>query len=326
MTTEFGYACGAWAFAGTSDRYVPAYSEQPPLEEQIRLAGQVPDLDGLEFIYPHQFEGTSPAEVEAACDAQGIEIVALLANNFSDQAYKYGAFTSGEPEVRDRAIQEAKETIDVARELGCPQIDLWLGQDGYDYPFQADYRAIWEREASAIAELADYAPDIRIGVEYKLKEPRTSMLLRDVATTLLMLDQIDRPNAGVLVDIGHSFVARETPGAAVVRAAEADRLFGVHFNDNYGEWDDDMIAGAVTIWQNLEFLYWIQVMDYEGWLTLDLFPYREDPVKAAGMSIRNIKSMAKMLDRIDWDALQAAQSTMRATEVLEIVRPAVYSD
>jgi hypothetical protein len=35
---------------------------------------------------------------------------------------------------------------------------LWLGQDGFDYPFQADHRALWEMMITAIGEVAKHNP------------------------------------------------------------------------------------------------------------------------------------------------------------------------
>ena len=53
---------------------------------------------------------------------------------------------------------------------------------------------------------------------------------------------------GILLDIGHSIVAQENPAeAAALINRYKEKLFYVHFNDNYRYWDDDMMAGAVNI-------------------------------------------------------------------------------
>jgi xylose isomerase len=326
MSKDFRFSCGAWAFTSGSDRFVPGgYAPGAELRQQLRQAATVPDLMAVEIQYPTQFEGITPQEINQACKDNSLEISCILVNNFSDPIYQHGAFTSGEPEVREQALKEAKEAIDVANQLGCRTVGLWPGQDGYDYPFQADYRRIWDLEISAIKEIAEHDPQMRIAVEYKLKEPRTTMLIGSVGKGLMLIEEVGLPNVGITIDTGHALMGKETPGESVVLAARKRRLFGVHFNDNYSEWDDDLIVGSVNIWQNLEFLYWVMQVSYDGYITLDIYPNREGGVAAASMSIRNIKAMAEMLKCFDWAKLTEAQKRMRANETLEIVRPAVYS-
>ena len=67
---------------------------------------------------------------------------------------------------------------EAALKLGCDLINLWPGQDGYDYPLQADYRQEtpldrWRR----CARWREPIPDIRFALEYKPKEPRTHSYL-----------------------------------------------------------------------------------------------------------------------------------------------------
>ena len=49
---------------------------------------------------------------------------------------------------------------------------LWLGQDGFDYSFQADYKDLWQKEIEGIREVASHDPDCNISIEYKPNEPR----------------------------------------------------------------------------------------------------------------------------------------------------------
>ena len=76
----------------------------------------------------------------------------------------------------------------------------------------------------------------------------------------------------------------------------------------------------------LEFLYYLKKYNYSNWLTLDSFPFREDPVKAADLSIRNILELTNMLEKIDIQKLCAAQETMDAVNVLEITRGTIFKN
>ncbi len=43
---------------------------------------------------------------------------------------------------------------------------LWMGQDGFDYAFQADCQRMRNATIAAYAEMADYDPARDISVEY----------------------------------------------------------------------------------------------------------------------------------------------------------------
>ena len=53
-----------------------------------------------------------------------------------------------------------------------------------------------------------------------------------------------------------------------------------------GTWDDDMIVGSVHSVAYIETLYWLDRCGYDGWLSMDQYPYREDAVGAIGESIQ----------------------------------------
>ena len=66
--------------------------------------------------------------------------------------------------VEDNAktIEETKKGIDVLSELNGDLLTLWMGQDGFDYSFQADYRQIWDWTIDALREITSYNPKIKI--------------------------------------------------------------------------------------------------------------------------------------------------------------------
>jgi xylose isomerase len=108
-----------------------------------------------------------------------------------------------------------------------------------------------------------------------------------MADTLLLAQDTGCANVGVTIDTGHAFVAGEVVGEAVVLAQRAgDRLFHMHFNDNFTAWDDDMIVGSVHSVAYIEMLYWLDRCTYRGWLSMDQYPYREDAAGAIGESIQ----------------------------------------
>ena len=69
----------------------------------------------------------------------------------------------------------------------------------------------------------------------------------------------------------------------------------MHFNDNHGAWDDDMIVGSVHTVRYLEILYWLDRTEYDGWYSMDQYPYREDAAGAIGESILWLRRFDRIL-------------------------------
>jgi xylose isomerase len=83
--------------------------------------------------------------------------------------------------------------------------------------------------------------------------------------------------------------------AAVMLKMYGEKLFHFHFNDNYRAWDDDMIVGSVHFVEYLELLFWLKEIEYSGWYSMDLYPYREDAKRALAESVAFIKGIDRLL-------------------------------
>ena len=59
-----------------------------------------------------------------------------------------------DPAIRRAAIDRAKGTSDAALAAGAPDINLWPGHDGFDYPFQGHYAQAWEWIVDSLREIA----------------------------------------------------------------------------------------------------------------------------------------------------------------------------
>jgi len=238
---------------------------------------------------------------------------------FADPLYWKGSYTSPDPKVRRRAIEDTRAMCEIALDLGCQIINLWPGQDGYDYLLCADYAAQRAWMCEAVAGLAQQYPSLQFALEYKPKEPRTHSTLARMADSLLLAQETGCANVGVTIDTGHAFVGGEVVGEAIVLAKRAgNRLFHMHFNDNFGQWDDDMIVGSVHSACFLELLYWLDRCEYAGWLSMDQYPYREDGPGAITESILWLCRFDEILQasRLEIDGLVAQGDAVATSRFL----------
>jgi len=166
-------------------------------------------------------------------------------------------------------------------------------------------------------------PDVKIVIEYKPKEPRTHCFIATVGKTLLLLSKVNKPNVGAMIDVGHALQGYEnTAESAALLHYFGDKLFYMHFNDNWRMWDDDMTFGSVHTIESLELIYWLDRLNYKGWYALDIFPYREDGVRAANESIKWIKGFNNVLDRIGRDEIGKVVSEGDAMSMSALMRKA----
>jgi len=212
--------------------------------------------------------------------------------------------------------------IGAALSAGGPLMTLWLGQDGFDYGFQADYARLWELEIAGIREVAEYRPECLISLEYKPNEPRAYSLLADCATTLLAIRAAGAPNLGVTIDFAHSLYADEAPAFAAMLAARDSRLLGVHLNDGNGKRDDGLMVASVHTLRTLELLREIRRSDYTAPLYFDTFPDLTglDPVRECEVNIATVRQLLRVAEQLEYDAsLAAALAAQDAVEALALV-------
>jgi sugar phosphate isomerase/epimerase len=295
--------------------------------DMLSRAGQVGGLNAADLNYPDHFDHHTPAQIAGLLADQGMVLNGLAMRFYTDPGFRLGAFTHPDAAIRRKAIDLTKRGIDACAALGGTVMTLWLGQDGWDYSFQADYTRQWEDTLVAIAEVADHNRAIDIALEYKPNEPRAFTLMPDMGTTLLALGEINRPNTGVTLDFCHVLFAGEMPAQAAQLAGRYSRILGVHLNDGYGKRDDGLIAGAVHPVQTVELFVELDRIGYDGVIYFDTFPDHGgmDPVAEARANIRltdRLRAIAATL--ADDAALQAARAAQNAAEVTRIVTTALY--
>jgi len=321
---ECRIATGLWCLGQTADRFLPTgYSDPAGIEELIKRAGQVDGIDGVELHWDADFQGISFDEMRDMLKEQDLVCSNMNVSTFSYAKWKHGALTNRDPGLRKEALELAIGAVTAAREMGCG-LGLWLGVDGYDYPFQVDYRRHWELIIEGIRTIAQVDPTVDIGIEYKLKEPRNHLVVGTVGKALYICQEVGLSNVGVALDFGHALMSRENPADSVALLARSGKLFNIHFNDAYREWDDDMIPGTVNLWETIEYLYYLKLTEYRRWIGLDIFPYRENQVEACQMAVDNIKAMMRLAEEIDREALDRAQETMDAVATQKVVRGIVF--
>ncbi len=291
------------------------------MEEMLDLAKKVEGLDGLELVGNWHVNDEIVNKVGRMFKDRGLKVCMVTPDLWTQAKWGRGSIAAPDAATRRAGIAEIKKSMDWAAQLGCPYVDVWPGQDGFDYPFQADYIEVDKWIKDALAQCAAHQPRVRILVEYKPKEPRTHCFVSTVGRLLLTLK--DLPNVGGLIDWGHALQGGENIAESVALMHSYGKLDYIHLNDNYRSWDDDMMVGSVHLVEYLELVYWLRRVGYKGWLTLDIFPYREqDKVAVATQCKLWMEAFFRAVNRVGMDAFAKVIASGDATAASEVVRKA----
>lgn len=259
-------------------------------------------MDGithLEFNYPEHIAGYNLEELKKA-------IAPLKVNGFAVRWRKEwldGDFTNPNEELRRKAIVLAKEACDICRELGGSVITLWFENDGFDYPFQMDYGFCWNQLVEGLREVADYAPDMKISVEYKPYEERDFAMVDSTGMVMYLLSEVNRPNVGCTLDFCHMLMKHDSPAYGLALAAQKGKLFGLHMNDGYGWKDSGLIFGSLNFSQAAEFIYYLECYNYDGVVFFDTFPIREESKAECQANINAFELIKSKVDSIGADKI-----------------------
>jgi len=310
-------------FASCADRFCQSGygGGGTTMEEMLDLALQVGDLDGLELVGNWHVNDDNIRDVAKMFEDRNLKICVLTPDLWTQAKWGRGSLAAPDAKTRQMSIDEVKKVMDWAAELDCPYINVWPGQDGFDYSFQADYIETWKWLRDGLEVCGNHNPNTKVLVEYKLKEPRTHCFVNSAAKVLLLLQGLDK--VGGLLDVGHSLAALENVSEAAALLSSFGKLDYLHLNDNYRSWDDDMMVGSVHLVEYLELVYWLKRLNYQGWLTLDIFPYREDGVKAAKQCKEWIKALFRAIDRVGMESFAEAIKNADACASIELVRQAI---
>jgi xylose isomerase len=302
----------------TCDRFCKSYKSNPTSEQMLDMAvKKIPHIEGIELVGTWDISTNNVKEMKSRLNDYGITCSSIIPDTFTDKIYSKGSITNIKASVRDKAIDYLREMSDIALEINCKLLNLWLGQDGYDYMLTADYDQEREWMKEATSKLAIEYPSLLFALEYKPKEPRNFSYHARMADTILAAKETGCSNVGVTIDTGHSFVGGENVAEAVVLAKRAgNMLFHMHFNDNHGSWDDDMIVNSVHFTCYVELMFWLKKTGYEGWLSMDQYPYREDAVNAISESILWVKKFEKIVD----EYYEEIDTLIKANDAVETSR------
>jgi sugar phosphate isomerase/epimerase len=200
---------------------------------------------------------------------------AFMMNAVADprQPYWYPGWTDPDPHYRAIRREHTRRALKLAGELGAPSITTEPGGRLAAGQSWQDGAGIFYDELMPCVEVAEQT-GIRI-----LIEPEPDLLIEKFEQYLDFIERIDSPWVGLNFDIGHAYCVGQDPQNWVARMASHTRHY--HIEDIADTRVHRHLIpgrGAIDFAATLEA---IARTGYDGWLTVELYPYIDSPDEAA---------------------------------------------
>ncbi len=224
-------------------------------------------------------------DFQQALDETGLVVPMATTNLFADPAFKDGAFTANDPQVRAYALQKTMRSMDLGAELGAKVYVFWGGREGVESDASKNPADALKRFREALNFLCEYSQDqgydYRFALEPKPNEPRGDLFLPTVGAALGFIATLDQPDmVGVNPEVAHEQMAGLNFLHHVAQAWDAGKLFHIDLNDqNLNRYDQDFRFASHNYKQNFFLVKFLEDVGYVGMRHFDAHAYRTEDIE-----------------------------------------------
>jgi sugar phosphate isomerase/epimerase len=235
------------------------------------------------FMLEEQKQGLRDALAANRLAISNVNAFMMHAVNDPRQRYWHPSWIEPDPHYRQIRIDHTMRALTLARELGAPCITT---EPGGPVAPGSSWSAALRLFVEMIKPVAEHAQ--KEGV-LLLVEPEPELLIETADQFLEFMQHIDSPAVALNFDIGHAYCVGDDPGKAIPRMARYIRHFHlediaatrVHHHLVPGEGAIDFAAVFRAI----------RNIGYDGWVTIELYPYVDDPDLAARTALQRVKEI-----------------------------------
>jgi sugar phosphate isomerase/epimerase len=235
------------------------------------------------YMLPEHKQAIRQALADNKLAISNINSFMMHAVNDPRQKYWHPSWIEPDRHYRQIRIDHTRRALTLAKELGAPCITTEPG--GPVEPGQS-----WSSALKLFVEMlkpvAEHAE--KEGV-LLLVEPEPGLLIETVDQFLEFMKHIDSPAVGMNFDIGHAYCVKDDPAASIPRCAQYIRHF--HLEDIAATRVHQHLVpgeGAIDFKAALQA---IRAMKYDGWVTIELYPYIDNPDDAARTALSRVQKL-----------------------------------
>jgi xylose isomerase len=253
---NYRFSFGPWNISTGADPFGPPVRRELEFARKMKAYKEL-GFDAVQFhdddVVPSELDWPATvkgvAAVKAMLEGEGLFVEIIAPRLWEDPRTIDGGFTANNPADRRYALDRARRTVDIAREIGCKNYVLWLAREGSYIREAKDATTAVARIVDAWNTILEYDPEIRVLGEAKPNEPMDQAYLPTVGHMIgVAYKTIDPARSGVLIESAHSILAGLDPSDDMAYALYHNKLWSVHLNDQNGlKYDQDKVFGSVDL-------------------------------------------------------------------------------
>lgn len=309
--SKFKFSVGPWNVHEGADAFGPEIRGTIPLEEKIKKFKQL----GLSAVQFHDDDAVPEMNElsEAQIKKEAREVTRLLESNdlkaefvaprlWEDPHTADGGFTSNNKEDREFAYWRAMRSVDIARELKCDKIVLWLAREGtLCYESKNPVESV-NRIISGVNKILDYDETMKVLIEPKPNEPIDRSFCPTIGHVMGLAERTKDPKrVGGLLESAHAILAGLDPAYEIAFGLAMGKLWSVHLNDQNGmKYDQDKSFGSENIRQAFNQVKVLVENNYGKngeYVGLDVKAMRTQRIEQSYLHIENSIRMVEMLEK-----------------------------
>lgn len=315
--SKFKFSAGPWNVHEGADAFGPEVRKSIPFAEKVRKFKEigfdavqfhdddaVPDMNNLSEKQIKE----SAREVKAILDSHKLAAEFVAPRLWMDSRTADGGFTSNSREDREFAMWRAFRSIDIANELGCDKIVLWLAREGTLCAESKDPVEGVKRLVDAINKMLEYDRNIKVLIEPKPNEPIDRSFCPTIGHVMGVSAATSDPSrVGGLLESAHAILAGLDPANEIAFGMAFGKLWGVHLNDQNGmKYDQDKAFGAENLRQAFNQIRVLAENNYGSngeYIGLDVKAMRtqkdEDCYRHLENSIKTVNMLEEKVSKFD---------------------------
>jgi len=260
------------------------------LKDTINILSEI-GYNGIEILcdiphaYPKNITNSDINELKQLLSKLKISISNLNAFTlFAIGDTYHPSWIENDIESRKMRIGHTLDCIKLARKLGVSNISTEPGGPVISQGLsENELLRIFE---NGINEILKTAENENVTV---LVEPEPGLLIENSEQFIKFIKNFDSKHIGLNFDIGHFFCVGEDPSQVIYKLSEYVRH--VHLEDIAADRTHHHLMlgeGAIDIESVFKSM---KDIGYEGFITIELYPYQECPINAAKNAMKFIKSL-----------------------------------
>ncbi|HXW11818.1 MAG TPA: sugar phosphate isomerase/epimerase family protein [Nitrososphaeraceae archaeon] len=260
------------------------------LVETINVLSEI-GYTGIEILcdIPHAYPKTQSdsdiSEIRQLISRLDVRLSNLNAFTFFAIGNTYHpSWIESDPSYRKLRVDHTIDCIKLARKLGAKNISTEPGGPIMNNELSQDQSLkLFEDGINQVLNTAE-KENVTI-----LIEPEPDLLIENSDQFIHFIKNFDSESVGLNLDIGHFFCVGEDPSKVIHKLSEYIRH--VHLEDISADRRHNHLIlgeGAIDISSALKSL---KDIGYDGFITVELYPYQDCPAYAANQSMKFIKSL-----------------------------------